>query len=34
MQRSVKKKKFKGSMGAYLNYGKTSRVKTVNDDDV
>ena len=33
MRRSVKKK-FKGSTGAYLNYGKTSRVKTVNDGDV
>ena len=33
MWRSVEKK-FKGSMGAHLNYGKTSRVKTVNDDGV
>ena len=28
------KKNLKGSMGAYLNYRKVSRVKTVNDDDV
>ena len=33
MQRRVKKK-LKGSVGAYLNYSKVSRVKTVNDDDV
>ena len=35
MQRRVRKKiKRLSSMGAYLNYGKISRVKTVNDDDV
>ena len=35
MQRRVRKKiKRLSSMGAYLNYGKVSGVKTVNDDDV
>ena len=29
-----KKTKRLSSMGAYLNYGKVSRVKTVNDDDL
>ena len=34
--KSEKKKKTKrlSSMGSYLNYGKVSRVKTVNDDDL
>ena len=35
MMRRVRKKiKRLSSMGAYLNYGKVSRVKTVHDDDV